>query len=84
MSAASTTAWKHWERSRQKHEGNHSSNSSSSGSDRSGGGGSSNGGGGSSSSSSSSSSGSSGDISIGPRWLMPRMYCSHIGLLYYP
>ena len=23
-------------------------------------------------------------FSIGPRWLMPRMYCSHIGLLYYP
>ena len=23
-------------------------------------------------------------LSIGPRWLMPRMYCSHIGLLYYP
>ena len=21
---------------------------------------------------------------IGPRWLMPRMYCSHIDLLYYP
>ena len=23
-------------------------------------------------------------LSIGPRWLMLRMYCSHIGLLYYP
>ena len=23
-------------------------------------------------------------LSIEPRWLMPRMYCSHIGLLYYP
>ena len=23
-------------------------------------------------------------LTIGPRWLMPRMYCSHIGLLYYP
>ena len=23
-------------------------------------------------------------LNIGPRWLMPRMYCSHIGLLYYP
>ena len=23
-------------------------------------------------------------FSIGPRWLMPRMYCSHIVLLYYP
>ena len=23
-------------------------------------------------------------LSIGPRWLMPRMYYSHIGLLYYP
>ena len=23
-------------------------------------------------------------LSIGPRWLMPRMYRSHIGLLYYP
>ena len=23
-------------------------------------------------------------LSIGPRWAMPRMYCSHIGLLYYP
>ena len=23
-------------------------------------------------------------FSIWPRWLMPRMYCSHIGLLYYP
>ena len=22
-------------------------------------------------------------LSIGPRWLMPRMYCSHFGLLYY-
>ena len=21
---------------------------------------------------------------IGPRWLVPRMYCSHIGLLYHP
>ena len=21
---------------------------------------------------------------LGPRWLMPRMYCSHIGLFYYP
>ena len=27
---------------------------------------------------------SSSPLSIGPRWLMPRMYCSHIGLLYYP
>ena len=23
-------------------------------------------------------------LSIGPRWLMPRKYCSHTGLLYYP
>ena len=23
-------------------------------------------------------------LPIVPRWLMPRMYCSHIGLLYYP
>ena len=23
-------------------------------------------------------------LPIGPRWLIPRMYCSHIGLLYYP
>ena len=23
-------------------------------------------------------------LSIGPRWLMPRMYCIHIGLLYNP
>ena len=23
-------------------------------------------------------------LTAGPRWLMPRMYCSHIGLLYYP
>ena len=23
-------------------------------------------------------------LSFGPRWLMPRMYCSHIGLFYYP
>ena len=23
-------------------------------------------------------------LTTGPRWLMPRMYCSHTGLLYYP
>ena len=23
-------------------------------------------------------------LSIGPRWLMPRIYCSQIGLLHYP